>query len=343
MNIRRQRKICKMRIGLWSLLLACTHITSARGLVLVVGASGGTGLRAIQGLLDTGLTAKDLKIMSRRELPEYRAAGFQVVQGDLDVPSSLENIAEGCSGCYVHSTSSDTQQLDRAEFSRATNLAKVLASCPSMKCVVYNSATGEENIEIERIKQKHESEVAYSSVLQPQGITFVSLRANFFMEELWKKVTGRPKVLNGKFAFALPRDRGLYLISVRDMGRMAGRYVQRSPTKEGTPTRIINVAGDYLSPREIAAEFAKAQGSPCRHVKAPILGLIARLFFRDLYQIITFYQTTEEKTDINKLREEFPNDITSFRDFLEETKWGDRSRSYEDFQRIDSLQTTKIE
>ena len=56
----------------------------------------------------------------------------------------------------------------------------------------------------------------------------------------------------------------------------------------------------------------------------------ARLFFRDLYEVIQFYRTSTERTDIEALRAEFPGWLTPFGQFLEETRWGDAEATYED-------------
>ena len=83
----------------------------------------------------------------------------------------------------------------------------------------------------------------------------------------------------------------------------------------------------------MAEAFAKAQGSPCVHKRARLLRWIARLFLPDLYEVIQFYRTSTETTDIDALREEFPSLLTPFPDFLEETRWGDTEATYEDLAR----------
>ena len=66
------------------------------------------------------------------------------------------------------------------------------------------------------------------------------------------------------------------------------------------------------------------------HKKARLLRWTARLFLPDLYQVIQFYRTSTETTDLEALTDEFPGLLTPFSTFLEETGWGNASATYED-------------
>jgi uncharacterized protein YbjT (DUF2867 family) len=317
-----------------SLLPSCRSLSSKspQGTVLVVGATGGTGLRALTGLLDVGYKPEQLRVLTRNfakpSVVALQQAGHSLCQADLEVPDSeqLREAVSGCSGCYLHSTSSDTKRLDALEVDRARNLAAAIAATGDIRNIVYNSAAGEVGHGVYRIQQKHDVEQVF---LQDCGsnISFTSLRANLFMEELWKKYT-RPAILKGKYLFSVPASRKIYLTSVRDMGRLAGTILQATP---GSYPNQINVAGDAMTPVEMADAFAKEQGSPCVHRNSRFFALIVRLFFKDLHEVIRFYKTTTETTDIEALKQQFRGDLlTSFPQFLEETHWGDSELSYED-------------
>jgi hypothetical protein len=71
-----------------------------------------------------------------------------------------------------------------------------------------------------------------------KDIQVTSLRANLFMEELWKDYT-RPAILKGSFPFSVPSDRPVYLTCVRDMGRLAGKFLQQ--VDASNKNRILNV------------------------------------------------------------------------------------------------------
>ena len=48
------------------------------------------------------------------------------------------------------------------------------------------------------------------------------------------------------------------------------------------------------------------------------------------YEVIQFYRTSTETTDVAALEDRFPELLTSFDTFLAETKWGDADATYED-------------
>ena len=128
--------------------------------ILVVGATGTTGLRAIQGLLDVGYAPSQLKIVTRNKskpkMKQLQKLGFNLIQADLQHPSSLHDIGKGCSGCYIHATGGDTRELDTSEVSSAQNLCEQLHT--DVKCIVYNSAAGSKDHGVQRIQQKHDIE-----------------------------------------------------------------------------------------------------------------------------------------------------------------------------------------
>lgn len=135
------------------------------GAILVVGASGGTGMLALQGMLDTGCAPSRLCVLSRNpskpSLQPLVAQGVQVRWGDLDDPATLPAAVEGCSGCYVHSTTADTKKLDAGEVVRAQHLAAALKAA-GVGQVVYNSFAAEPGHGVKRIEQKHAVEAVFS-------------------------------------------------------------------------------------------------------------------------------------------------------------------------------------
>ena len=306
---------------------------TASAKLLVVGASGGTGTRALQGLMDVGYSPSQLRVLTRNpskpSLAPLRELGIELCEADLDEPSSLGGVSSACTGVYVHSTAGDTKQLDTGEVSRAQHLSRALRDDGSVSQLVYNSAAAEADHGVKRIDQKHAVEAVFST--GADALPATHLRANLFMEELWKGYT-RPKILKGTYPFSLPPTRQVYMTSVRDMGRLAGAYLAGPPPAANG--RTVNVASDVLTPVELAAAFEAAQGSPCVHKQARLLRLIARLFLPDLFEVIQFYRTSTETTDVAALELQFPGLLTPFGAFLEETAWGNASATYDDLTRL---------
>ena len=307
-----------------------------------VGATGTTGLRAIQGLLDVGYKPPQLQIVTRNpskpRMKQLKKLGFDLIQADLQDPSSLHDIGKGCHGCYIHATGGDTKELDTSEVSSARNLCISLHG--DVKCIIYNSAVGvKDHHGVRRIQQKHDIEEILSKRSCPCHVT--SLRANFFCEEVWKKYT-RPSILQGRYPLPVNWWRKLYWTSVRDMGRLAGDIItkdaEKYPDIKTNNIRTLNVAGDHLSARQIAKAFGRAQGTKCVHHNNHELTEMAKENFPELYEQIYFLQNSREKTNIRALKKEFPGLITPFGEFLEETQWGDAERVFEDLSNPNTLE-----
>jgi len=328
--------------------------------ILVVGASGGTGVRALRGLLDVGYSPCQIRILTRNpdkpHLVALRELGFETCQADLEDAASLlpSSLLEDCVGCYIHSTSSDTAKLDTLEVDRAKNLAAAIQahqqSQPKhpLQSIVYNSAAAEEDHGVYRMAQKHGVEQILKDVAvaarhtTSSNIQVTSLRANLFMEEFWKHYT-RPAIQKGTFPLSVPSDRPIYLTSVRDMGRLAGTIIQKQQEKDQTNenVRTINVASQVMTPFQMAEAFGKSQDTPCRHAKSRMFALLVRLFFKDLHEVIQFYRTSEETTDIAALKQQFPDvSLTPFDTFLSETKWGHSDLTYDDLCDVTDLVPT---
>ena len=135
--------------------------------LLVVGASGGTGARALRGLLDVGYAPSQLVVTTRDPskptLKPLAALGIELRAADLDDPTTLVGVGNGCTGCYVHSTAGDTKTLDTGEVLRARHLAHALRADGSVQQVAFNSAAAEPTHGVRRIAQKHDVERVFSS------------------------------------------------------------------------------------------------------------------------------------------------------------------------------------
>jgi uncharacterized protein YbjT (DUF2867 family) len=299
--------------------------TPTSGKILLIGVTGETGLRAVQGFLEQ--SASNLRVMTRRldltrpALSKLKQAGIELVEADLDQPDSLHTAFEGVRAVYCHALASDEAQADPREVDRAKRVAKVAAQV-QVQHFVYNSSGGaDRNTGIQRIEQKYQVE----QIFKEAGLPTTMLRACLFMEEFWKSFT-RPQILKGRFLFSIQPDKSLHLLSVKDMGKVVVQVMQSPEEYIGTE---IELAGDVLTPKEMAAEFSQVQGQKVVHWEIPpwIFLLLLRL---ELYQLIRWYRQEGYQADVTYLREkEFPGLLTTFREFLEETRWADSEKSYE--------------
>lgn len=300
-------------------------IESKSGKVLLIGVTGGTGGNVVKGFLEQGVTnlrAITRKIdLDRPSLSKMSDAGVELVEANLDDEDSLEAALVGIAAVYCHATSGDSAKPDPLEVERAHRVARA-AKKANIKHLVYNSSGGaDRNSGISHIEQKYKVE----QILKKVDLPTTMLRACLFMEEFWKKYT-RPSILKGVFRFSIQSDKPLHLIATKDMGRIAA-YVLKNPCKY--IGQEIELAGDVLTPKQMASAFSKVQGIPVIYKEIPswIFILLGR---KELFALIQWYRSKGYQADVKRLREEeFPGLLTTFSEFLEETNWANEELTYE--------------
>lgn len=110
------------------------------------------------------------------------------------------------------------------------------------------------------------------------------------------------------------------------MGRVAA-YVIKHPEKY--IGKEIELAGDVLTPKQMAEIFSQVQGIPVKHKEVPAWIFLV-LFRKELFDLIMWYRNQGYQADVKQLREkEFPGLLTTFREFLEQTNWANRELTYE--------------
>ena len=247
-------------------------------------------------------------------------AGVELFEANLDDENSLTAAFAGISAVYCHATSADSAKPDPLEIERAHRVAQA-AKKANIKHFVYNSAGGaDRNSGISHIEQKYKVE----QILK-QAVPTTMLRACLFMEEFWKKYT-RPSILKGVFRFSIQPDKPLHLITTKDMGRVAA-YMMKHPSKY--IGKEIELAGDMLTPQQMAEAFSKVQGMPVVYKEIPAW-IFLLLLRRELFALIVWYRTKGYQADVKYLREEeFPGLLTTFTQFLEESNWANADLTYE--------------
>ncbi|BAY13455.1 NmrA/HSCARG family protein [Calothrix sp. NIES-2098] len=292
--------------------------------VLLIGVTGGTGGNVVKGFLEQGVTnlrAITRKIdLNRPSLSKLNDAGVELVEADLDNADSLSTAFTGVRSVYCHATSGDLSKADRLEVERAKQVAQA-AKQANIQHLVYNSAGGaDRNSGIPHIEQKYEVE----QIFKAAGLPTTMLRACLFMEEFWKKYT-RPSILKGVFPFSIQPNKPLHLITTKDMGRVAAYVIQHPSQYIG---REIELAGDVLTPKQMAEAFSQAQGVKVTHKETPAW-IFLLLWQKELFDLIQWYRHKGYQADVENLRAEFPELLTTFSEFLEQTNWANPELTYE--------------
>lgn len=298
---------------------------AAVGKVLLIGVTGGTGSNAVKGLLEQNVS--DLRAITRKidlerpSLSKLHHSGVELVEADLDDEASLQAAFVGVSAVYCHATAPDSAKPDPQEIARAQRVAQA-AQQANVSHFVYNSAGGvDRNSGISHIEQKQQVE----QILKQANLPTTMLRACLFMEEFWKQYT-RPSVLKGTFRFAVQPDRPLHLITTKDMGRVAAYVMKHRSQYVG---QAIELAGDVLTPQQMAEAFSKVQEIPVTYKTIPPR-IFLLLFRKSLFDLIQWYRKQGYQADVPHLRAEFPGLLTTFAQFLEETDWANAALSYHD-------------
>jgi uncharacterized protein YbjT (DUF2867 family) len=295
------------------------------GKVLLIGVTGGTGSHAVKGLLEQNVN--DLRAITRKidlertSLSRLHNSGIELVEADLDDEASLPAAFAGVSAVYCHATAPDAAKPDPQEIARAERVAQA-AKQAHVSHFVYNSAGGvDRNSGIPHIEQKHQVEQVFTQA----GLPTTMLRACLFMEEFWKRYT-RPSILKGTFSFAVQPDRPLHLITTKDMGRVAAHVMKHRSQYVG---QAIELAGDRLTPQQMAEAFSRIQKSPVVYKSIPPW-IFLLLFRKSLFDLIQWYRQQGYQADVPALRKEFPGLLSTFDEFLEETNWANPELTYQD-------------
>jgi uncharacterized protein YbjT (DUF2867 family) len=128
----------------------------------------------------------------------------------------------------------------------------------------------------------------------------------------------RPVLHDGELVVNLPvrPELPMQMIAVRDIGAFAAIAFDRPDQYLG---RTVEIAGDVLTPPQIAETFGRACGLPARFRQTPIEQV--RSFDVQLAQMFTFFnEHPSELADLPALRAEHPG-LMRLETWLRETRW----------------------
>jgi uncharacterized protein YbjT (DUF2867 family) len=142
---------------------------------------------------------------------------------------------------------------------------------------------------------------------------YTILRPVFFMENLLG-VAGA--VREGTLAFPLTPDRTLQMIAVDDIGAFAAIAFEHSQKWMG---RVLELAGDEMSMKDLAALFSRTLGREVRYTQAPW-----DEFERSAGPAVTamwrWFQQTGYHTDNAAVRSEYPR-LTTLQRWVQAQDW----------------------
>jgi uncharacterized protein YbjT (DUF2867 family) len=234
--------------------------------IVVTGATGRQGGAVTRQLLANGWRVRALtRDVTKPAAHALALDGADVVPGDQDDAAGLADTMKGAYGVFSVQAASgsdvapDFQWADEVRWGK--NVADA-ARAADVQSFVYTSVNGAaQSSGLPVLESKREIE-AYITDL---GLPTTVIRPTSFMENY-----ARPKVglvQNGKLATALRPDVGQQLIALRDIAAFAVLAFEDPATFVG---RRIELAGDDLTPPQIADAISRAVGRTIPYVEVSI-------------------------------------------------------------------------
>jgi uncharacterized protein YbjT (DUF2867 family) len=265
--------------------------------ILVTGATGHQGGAALRHLREKGFSVRALT--RDPNSPKARALvghGTEVVRGDLNDPASISRAIEGVDGVY--SVQGHAEGVD-AEIRQGIQVADAAKRARVSHFVYSSVAAADRNTGIPHFESKFKIE----QHVRNTGLRYTILRPVFFMEN-WLGM--RAQIEGGELSLPLRPETTLQMIAVDDIGA----FVALAFTKPGHwDGRAVEVAGDELSMRDLAAAFGRMLG---REIPYRQIGWeeFEQRSGPDMTAMWRFFESGGFHVDIPTLRQELPNMMT---------------------------------
>jgi NADH dehydrogenase len=293
--------------------------------ILIVGATGLLGRATALALLEGGQRVRALvrePVRAPKVVAELQRAGAELVPGDLTDAGSLERACKGvlrvfaCAHAFLGRGAQRSAQVDHVGHSAL--LAAAMAT--GVPRFVYTSALGaREDHPIDFFRTKWEIEQA----LRESSIPYTILRPAAFMELHVHEFVGRLVLERGFAPIVGSGRKRRNMIAVRDVVPFAVMAL----AGDSLLNRTLDIPGpDNISARDVAALYV-ARSKQGRIVHAPPAlaraGAFAlRPFHEGIARVLELATVEEsdwpESFDPNTLLAEFPRQMTTVEQFVEE-------------------------
>jgi uncharacterized protein YbjT (DUF2867 family) len=283
--------------------------------ILVFGATGQQGGAVASHLLKDGWKVRALvRNLGSDQAQALGQRGIELVQGDLNQPASLQEAMKGVYGVFsvqtpVEGTAAETRQ------------GKAVADAAreaGVRHLVYSSVGGaERKTGIAHFESKWQVE----EHIRALGLPATILRPVFFMSNLFQYY-GVKEEADGTLTLtqALHPQTRLQMIAVEDIGAFAALAFAHPETFLG---QAVEIAGDALTPSEIAQHVERATGKTTRFVELPLEQL--RSFDAETATMYAWFNQSGSQADIPTLRKLHPGLLT-FDAWLRNTHFLDKER-----------------
>jgi uncharacterized protein YbjT (DUF2867 family) len=284
--------------------------------VLVTGATGRQGGAVVRHMLPKGWKLRALtRNPSSHASRELARQGIEILQGDLEDPSSLERASRGVFGIY--SVQDFWAVGAKREVQQGRNLADA-AKKAGVQHFVYSSVGGaERNAGITHWESKWEVEKHIRKLALPATI----LRPAAFMET-YHILEVEVGILKGKLADPIRGDKPYQTIATDDIGAFAALAFERPKDFIGLE---LEIAGSELTNPEAAKVFSRVMGKPVKFQKLP-MPLVRLVLGREFYEMFRWFNDAGFNADIPELRRRYPEiHLHTLEEWLREEGWHKRA------------------
>ena len=242
---------------------------ATRKIIAVAGATGAQGGSLVRAILSDPEARFAVRALTRKpdsdKARALAALGAEVVQADLDDPTSLRRAFDGAYGAFCVTNFWEHFSPEK-EFQQARNLAAAAKSA-GVQHVVWSTLedtrawvplsddrmpTLMNKYKVPHFDAKGEANGEFTRL----GVPTTFLATSFYWDNLISFGMGPKKASDGSLSFTLPMgDRPLPGIAAEDIGKAAYGIF-----KEGTGLvgKTIGIAGQHLTGREMADALSKA-------------------------------------------------------------------------------------
>jgi len=286
----------------------------AERLVLVTGSTGNQGGAVAGSLLDRGFSVRALtRDPDKPKARNLGERGAEVVRGDLDDRSSVDQALEGVYGVFSVQNSWETGY-DR-EVRQGVMLADA-AKTAGVAHFVYSSVgsayreTGIPHFDSKREIEEH---------VRGSGLPYTILRPVFFMQN-WEMM--RDPILDGTLAQPLDPDKPLQQVNIEDLGAFAAIAFENP---DGWIGREVDLAGDEPTMPDAAEAFSRVTGREVSYYQVP-WDQFREQVGEEYAVMYEWFNEVGYEADIGALRSMYP-ELSTLEQYLRDHGWKDAGSS----------------
>lgn len=286
-------------------------------IVLITGATGRQGGAVVRHMVSKGWRVRALtRHCSSYAAQRLAGQGVELVQGDLEDPTSLERAARGIYG--VFGIQDFWTVGARREVQQGKNLAEA-AKKAGVEHFVYSSVGGaERNSGIDHWESKWEIE----RHIRKLGLPATMLRPVAFMENYYIDQV-EIGILKGKLMDPIRADKPYQTIATEDIGAFAALAFERPKEFIGLE---LEIAGSELTNPETAESFSRVLGRPVKFQQLP-MPIVRLVLGKEFHQMFRWFNQEGFKADIKELRRRFPEiGLQTLEQWLRKEGWDKRAR-----------------